>query len=434
MSLLSFDEALAQLLAQAPVVTETESVPTHLACGCILAADLVSSIDVPPLDNSAMDGYAVRCADVTQADTRLAVGQRIAAGSLGQALAPQTAARIFTGAPIPEGADAVVMQEQCSLEAGSSKGAGHVQENGLGSPLPIVTVHTVPRPGQSIRRRGEDIARGAEAIRRGTRLTAAHAGVAASVGAANLEVTRPLRVALFSTGDELTMPGDALKPGGIYNSNRTTLHALLRGLGCGVTDLGIVPDTLAATQAALRGAALGHDLILTSGGVSVGEEDHIKAAVAAEGALDLWKVAIKPGKPFAFGWVGKPVEKVGVGDTAREGAKTPFIGLPGNPVASFVTFLMLVRPFILAMQGAADVRPHVLSLRADFAAKASDRREFLRARMNGQGGLSLYPQQGSAVLTSCAWADGLVDHLPGTVIHPGDSVRFMPFSALDALA
>jgi molybdopterin molybdotransferase len=454
MSLLSFEAALAQVLAQAPVVDEMESVPAHLACGRILAMSLVSPIDVPPLDNSAMDGYAVRCADVTQADTRLAIGQRIAAGELGQALAPQTAARIFTGAPIPEGADAVVMQEQCSLETGSGAGAAYAEEKDVGLPQQTVTVHTVPRPGQSIRRRGEDIARGDEVIRRGTRLTAAHAGVAASVGAANLDVTRSLKVALFSTGNELSMPGEALKPGGIYNSNRSTLHALLRGLGCAVTDLGIVPDSLTATQAALREAALGHDLILTSGGVSVGEEDHIKAAVAAEGVLDLWKIAIKPGKPFAFGWVGKPTEKLGLdettalqggrannallavadADTAQEHARTPFIGLPGNPVASFVTFLMLVRPFILAMLGASEVRPQIFALRADFDAKASDRREFLRARMNEQGGLSLYPQQGSAVLTSCAWAHGLVEHLPATTISRGDVVRFIPFGALDALA
>lgn len=412
MTILSFDEASGRLLTQAQAVTETESVPAHAACGRILAKNLVSPIDVPPMDNSAMDGYAVRCSDVPVAATHLPISQRIAAGNVGQALAPQTAARIFTGAPIPAGADAVVMQELCTPDGDA------------------VMVNAIPQPGQAIRRCGEDIAAGAEVIAAGTRLSAAHLGLAASVGAAELWVFRRLRVALFSTGDELTMPGEPLKPGGIYNSNRTMLHALLEGLGCLVTDLGIVPDQREATQAALREAARAHDLILTSGGVSVGEEDHVKAAVSAEGVLDLWKIAIKPGKPFAFGRVNRSAKEVGAGETAKEPANTPFIGLPGNPVASFVTFLMLVRPFILAMQGASCVTPRVLHLRADFAWKGDARHEFLRARINDQGGLSLYPQQGSAVLTSCAWADGLIDNLPGQAIEPGDIVRFIDFNAL----
>ncbi|MDO9450565.1 MAG: molybdopterin molybdotransferase MoeA [Rugosibacter sp.] len=427
MTILSFDDASGRLLAQAQAVTETESVPTGAARGRILANSLVASLNVPPLDNSAMDGYAVRCADVPALGTRLPISQRIAAGNVGQALVPQTAARIFTGAPIPAGADAVVMQEFCTQDGDA------------------VIVNAVPKPGQAIRRCGEDIATGAEVIAAGTRLTAAHLGLAASVGTAELCVFRPLRVALFSTGNELTMPGEPLKPGGIYNSNRTMLHALLEGLGCVVADMGIVSDSLDATRAALRAAAQENDLILTSGGVSVGEEDHVKAAVSAEGVLDLWKIAIKPGKPFAFGWVNRSVKKVGAGETARsfesvsgqsafrparEHGKTQFIGLPGNPVASFVTFLMLVRPFILAMQGAICVTPRVLHLRADFAWKGDARREFLRARINDQGGLSLYPQQGSAVLTSCAWADGLIDNLPGQAIEPGDIVRFIDFNAL----
>ena len=430
MTILSFDDASGRLLAQAQAVTETEAVPTGAARGRILANSLVASLNVPPLDNSAMDGYAVRCADVPALGTRLPISQRIAAGNVGQALALQTAARIFTGAPIPVGADAVVMQELCTQDGDA------------------VIVNAVPKPGQAIRRCGEDIATGAEVIAAGTRLTAAHLGLAASVGAAALCVFRPLRVALFSTGDELTMPGEPLKPGGIYNSNRTMLHALLEGLGCVVADMGIVSDSLDATRAALRAAAQDNDFILTSGGVSVGEEDHVKAAVSAEGVLDLWKIAIKPGKPFAFGSIRKigttrVLSRDGLKPAGRAGETASrienefftntaarFIGLPGNPVASFVTFLMLVRPFILAMQGASCVTPRVLHLRADFVWPGDARREFLRARINDQGGLSLYPQQGSAVLTSCAWADGLIDNLPGQAIKPGDIVRFIDFNAL----
>ena len=406
--MLDYEDALARLLAGARIVTDTEAVPTQAAAGRVLASGLRSAIDVPPLDNTSMDGYAVRCADVTVAGTKLAVAQRIPAGSVGHTLAPGTAARIFTGAPLPAGADAVVMQELCAPDGDA------------------VTVNHVPHPGEWIRRRGEDIAVGREVLAAGTRLTAAHVGVAASVGAAQLKVYRRLRVALFSTGDELAMPGEPLKPGGIYNSNRYTLRALLEGLGCVVADLGIVPDTREATRAALRDAAAGNDLILTSGGVSVGEEDHVKPAVEAEGALDLWKIAIKPGKPLAFGRVGG---NLGAGDTAGKGAAA-FIGLPGNPVSSFVTFVMLVRPFILKSQGATELRPRARGLQADFDFKGDPRREFLRARINDTGGLDLFPNQSSGVLTSCTWADGLIDNPPRRAIVSGDTVRFLPFSEL----
>jgi molybdopterin molybdotransferase len=406
--MLDYEDALARLLAGARIATDTEAVPTQAAAGRVLAAGLRSAIDVPPLDNTSMDGYAVRCADVTVAGTKLAVAQRIPAGSVGHTLAPGTAARIFTGAPLPAGADAVVMQELCAPDGDA------------------VTVNHVPHPGEWIRRRGEDIAVGREVLAAGTRLTAAHVGVAASVGAAQLTVFRRLRVALFSTGDELAMPGEPLKPGGIYNSNRYTLRALLEGLGCVVDDLGIVPDTREATRAALRAAAAGNDLILTSGGVSVGEEDHVKPAVEAEGALDLWKIAIKPGKPLAFGRVGG---NLGAGDTAGKGAAA-FIGLPGNPVSSFVTFVMLVRPFILKCQGATELRPRARGLQADFDFKGDPRREFLRARINDTGGLDLFPNQSSGVLTSCTWADGLIDNPPRRAIVSGDTVRFLPFSEL----
>ncbi|OHC63415.1 MAG: molybdopterin molybdenumtransferase MoeA [Rhodocyclales bacterium GWA2_65_19] len=399
--MLTFEEALARLLAGASPVHETETVATQAAAGRILAQGVRSTIDVPPLDNTSMDGYALRCADVPLAGTPLQVAQRIAAGSVGHLLAPGTAARIFTGAPLPAGADAVVMQELCAVADDT------------------VTVNHVPHSGEWIRRRGEDIAAGAEVLAAGTRLSAAHVGVAASIGAASLTVFRRLRVALFSTGDELAMPGEALKPGGIYNSNRYTLRALLEGAGCVVEDCGIVPDRRDATREALRRAAAGNDLILTSGGVSVGEEDHVKPAVEAEGSLDLWKIAIKPGKPLAFGTVRR-----GAGSAAA------FIGLPGNPVSSFVTFLMLVRPFILKAQGASAVTPRAQALRADFACKGDPRREFLRARINDAGGLELFANQSSGVLTSCTWADGLIDNPPGQAVARGDMVRFLPFSEL----
>ena len=401
MGMLSYEQALLQLLAGAPVLGATESRPTQSACGRVLAAAQVSAIFVPPLDNSSMDGYALRAADVPVAGTRLKVAQRIAAGSVGHALAADTAARIFTGAPLPAGADAIVMQELTS------------QEND------VVTINHVPSPGDWIRRRGQDINGGETILGAGTRLLPQHLGLAASVGLAALPVFRRLRVALFSTGDELVMPGEVapseLPPGAIYNSNRFLLLGLLQQLGCEVADLGIIPDTLAATREALRQAAADADLILTSGGVSVGEEDHVKPAVEAEGTLDLWKIAIKPGKPLAFGRVGS----------------ASFIGLPGNPVSSLITFLMLVRPFILKAQGAAATAVRSLALRADFdGPRADPRREFLRARRNDAGGLDLFPNQNAGVLSSAVWADGLIDNPPNQVIRRGDLVSFLPFSEL----
>lgn len=409
MSMLSFDEALERLLANVAALAARECVPTVMARGRVLAESLRSTIDVPPLDNSAMDGYAVRVADVPAAGARLNIAQRIPAGSLGHTLAPGTAARIFTGAPVPAGADAIVMQELCAREGDA------------------VIINHLPRRGEWLRRRGEDIAAGSEVLAAGTRLGPAQLGLAAAVGAAELTVFRRLRVALFSTGDELAMPGEALKPGGIYNSNRFTLRALLENLGCDVADLGIVPDNLAATRAALREAAQENDLILTSGGVSVGEEDHVKPAVEAEGALDLWQIAIKPGKPLAFGHI----KKSGVGDDPKVAqSKAVFIGLPGNPVSSFVTFVMLVRPVILKLQGADVAVPRGITLRANFDWRGDARREFLRARFDTDGGVSLFPSQSAGVLTSCAWADGLIDNPPQQAIRRGDTVRFLPFSEL----
>ncbi|HLA36421.1 MAG TPA: gephyrin-like molybdotransferase Glp [Rhodocyclaceae bacterium] len=400
--MLSFEDALAHLFTVAQSAEqrprEIESVATLSAQGRILAHDLVSTVDVPPLDNSAMDGYALRCADVAAPGSRLPIGQRIAAGQVGQPLVPGSAARILTGAPVPEGADAVVMQEHCELDSD------------------CVIVNHMPRLGANIRRRAEDIGVGRGVLTQGQRLDARHLGVAASVGAARLQVFRRLRVALFSTGNELTAPGEALKPGGIYNSNHTTLYSLLVGLGCEVTDLGNAPDQLQATRTLLRHAAVAHDLIVTSGGVSVGDEDYVKPAVIAEGRLDLWKIAIKPGKPLASGRIGQAA----------------FIGLPGNPVSSFVTFVMLVRPFILKLQGAALTAPRAQALRAGFAWKGDARREFLRARLDPHqpGSVELFPHQGSGVLTSCSWSDGLIDNPPNTPLAVGDTISFIPFTEL----
>jgi molybdopterin molybdotransferase len=286
-----------------------------------------------------------------------------------------------------------------------------------------VVINHLPQAGENIRRAGGDVSSGSSILAAGQRLRAQDTALAASVGVAQLPVFRRVRVAVFFTGDELRMPGEALPPGAIYNSNRFLLTALLEGLGCEVRDLGQVPDDLAATRAALREAAHDNDLILTSGGVSVGEEDHVKPAVEAEGRLDMWKIAIKPGKPLAFGQV-----KVKMDPAGREVA---FIGLPGNPVSSFVTFLMLVRPFILSMQGVRETTPAAYTLRADFDWLHPDaRREFLRARLNANGGLALFPNQGSNVLTSAVWAGGLIDNPPQQIIRRGDTVRFVPFSEL----
>ena len=395
--MLSVEEALARLLAQARRIADAEVVSTLAAHGRVLAQPVVSALDVPPMDNSQMDGYAVRCADVTAAPTTLRVTQRIAAGHPGQPLAPGSAARIFTGAPVPEGADAIVMQE-ASTAAGDR-----------------VTINEVPRPGAWIRRAGFDVRRGATILPAGRRLQPQDCGLAASIGVAQLPVVRRPRVAVFFTGDELVMPGEPLPPGRIYNSNRFVLRGLLERLGCEAIDLGIVPDDFERTRAAFVEAAGRADLIVTSGGVSVGEEDHVKPAVQAEGSLDLWQIAMKPGKPLAFGEV----------------RSVPFIGLPGNPVSSFVTFLLFARPFILRLQGVAEAAPKALSLRADFDwPKPDRRREFLRVRLNDAGGLELFTNQNSAVLTSTSWADGLVDHPAGETISRGQTVRYLPFAEL----
>ncbi|MBS1131970.1 MAG: molybdopterin molybdochelatase [Proteobacteria bacterium] len=400
--MLSFEQALEKLLAAAQPVEEIRSLPITAAAGRILAVSQLSTVAVPPLDNSAMDGYAVRAADITAAGVCLPVSQRIPAGTVGTTLQPGTAARIFTGAPIPAGADAVIMQERC--EHG---------ENG-------VVINHVPREGENIRRAGEDISVGAEILKAGVKLRPQEIALAASAGLPELPVYRRVRVGVFFTGDELVQPGEPLPPGAIYNSNRYALRALLEGMGCEVRDLGAVADTLEATRDALRRAAADNDLVLTSGGVSVGEEDHIKPAVEAEGSLNMWKIAIKPGKPLAFGEIRK-----------SEG-KAWFLGLPGNPVAAFVTFLTMVRPFILRLQGASAVTPRILRLpSASVWSKADGARlEFLRGWLNDDGAVELYKNQGSAVVTSLCWSDGLVLNPPGNTIAVGDTLNFISFAEL----
>lgn len=420
--MLTVTQALDFLLAAADahqaVRAVVDTVDTLEANGRVLAQAQASQLDVPSRDNTQMDGYAVRAADCTSGAARLQVTQRIPAGHVGNPLLPGTAARIFTGAMIPAGADAVVMQESCEAEK-TAEGD-------------FVTVRYAPVAGEWIRRAGEDVRAGAEILAAGTRLRPQELGMAASVGLASLPVVRRLRVAVFFTGDELAMPGEALKPGAIYNSNRFLLRGLLENLSCTLTDFGIVPDTLAATRDTLRRAAREHDLIITSGGVSVGEEDHIKPAVEAEGRLNMWQIAVKPGKPLAFG----EVRRGGAADAADTEAGSAeghafFLGLPGNPVSSFVTFLLFVRPFMLRLQGVQQVLPPAFTMRADFDWPKADRRnEFLRARLNADGGLDLFPNQSSGVLTSTVWGDGLIDNPPGQAIRQGDMVRFLPFAPM----
>lgn len=405
------EDALAAVLAQAQPLPGAAFVDLLQADGRVLAADCIAPLQVPPLDNSAMDGYAVRSAEVAQAGTVLPVSQRIPAGQVGTALQVGTVARIFTGAPLPLGADAIVMQEDCT-----------VLDDGR------VRFDAVPQPGQFVRRAGQDIALGSTALQAGLRLTPAALGLAASLGLAQLPVARRPRVALFSTGDELALPGSIapqdLPPGHIFNSNRYVLASLLQRWGCEVVDGGILPDDRAATHAALAQAAQDCDLLVTSAGVSVGEEDHVRPVVEQLGALSLWKIAMKPGKPFAFGHVRRSG-----GDPAA--GRAHFIGLPGNPVSSLITALVLLRPFVLALQGASVVQPPAHWLTADFEITQRDsRREFLRVRRNAAGQLELFANQNSGVLTSTVWAEGLVDNPAQTLIARGDRVRFLPFSEL----
>jgi molybdopterin molybdotransferase len=400
--LLDVDAALQRMLAAAAPLAPARRVPLAQALGAVLAAPLRSPLDVPGADNSQMDGYALRCADVPAAGARLPVTQRIAAGHPGRPLAAGEAARIFTGAPIPDGADAVVPQEWCETDGDT------------------VRVLHVPRAGDWVRRRGCDVAAGAVVLDAGRRLAPQDLGQAASLGLAELEVAPRPRVALLSTGDELLEPGEPVRDGAIYDSNRPMLAAMLRAWGCEVVDCGRIPDRLDATVTALRDAAASHDLVVSCGGVSVGGEDHVKPAVQQIGALDMWQIAMKPGKPLAFGALRR-----------ADGSSAHFVGLPGNPVSSFVTCALFVRPFVLALQGAAELQPRVLRLPAgaDWP-RADKRREFLRARIDASGALELYPNQNSAVLSSAVWGHGLIDNPPSQAFRRGDMLRFIPFDGL----
>ncbi len=400
--MISVDQARAFILDRARVVKESELVDVFAALGRVVAEAHISPVDVPGYANSAMDGYAVRSADLEQeGDARLKVTQRITAGVIGVAIGPGEAARIFTGAPVPEGADAVVMQERCQADGD------------------IVTIPGPIPAGDNIRPRGNDILAGREVLPQGIRMRPQEMGLAASVGLAQLSVFRKLKVAIFSTGDELVKPGEPLPTGKIYNSNRYTLTGLLTALGCEILDLGMVEDTLEATRTAFKEAASRADVIVTSGGVSVGEEDHVRAAVEATGTIELWRVAVKPGKPLAYGRIGE----------------ADFLGLPGNPVSTLVTFCLFVRPFLLKRQGAARVLPEPYPVRAAFQwRKATRRREFARARLFREAGeapkAEVFPKQGSDVLTSTVWAEGMVEIPEGTKVEPGDTILYYPFADL----
>lgn len=394
---MSFAAAKATLLASARPLAETENLDLALAFGRALASDLVSPLTVPPFNNSAMDGYAVRAADLLAPNTRLVVSQRIAAGDVARPLQPGTAARIFTGAQVPDGADTVVMQEYCSVDGDS------------------VTIANQPPKGEFVRLAGADIAAGQVILHRGARLSAAALGLAASVGIAEVAVFRRLKVAIFFTGSELTLPGSALAPGHIYNSNRYVMRGFLAELGAEVIDLGIVRDDREATRAALRQAAAAADVIVTSGGMSEGDEDHVTAAVQAEGRIDVWKIASKPGKPLAFGAVRS-------GDRAAA-----FIGLPGNPVSVWSGLLTMVAPFLRRTQGYAEIEPARQVLRADFDYTVKgNRMEFIRVRRNERGGLDVYATQDSSIISSAVWADGVASIPAGSRIQPGDLVEYLP--------
>lgn len=418
--LLPYDQAVNDLLAAAKPITESELVPVADAQGRVLAEDVISSIYVPPADNSAMDGYALRYSDLTSAGMTtagrpvLSISQRIPAGVAPEPLAPGTAARIFTGSEIPEGADTVIMQEQCQALKGTDS-AGTEGEQAVELPVSI-------NQGDNIRRKGLDITAGSIILNRGHKLLPQDLGLLASIGLAEVKVYRRLKLAILSTGDEIVEPGQACPVGHIYNSNRYTLAGLIDAMGMERVDMGIVPDDPEATKAILRKAAELADCVITTGGVSVGEEDHVKACVEQMGELQLWRLAIKPGKPLAF---GKVLEK-------------PFFGLPGNPSAVFVTFAMVARPYLLRFQGHKDgLLPMALTVQANFArSKPVKRQEYLRARLevSEQGVMSanLHDNQCSGALSAASWSNGFAVHPIDQLIANGDKVKFIPYSELFA--
>ncbi len=398
--LLAYHEALEQLTSSVAAVGKVVDKPLLQARGAVLAESIESRIDVPGCAMSSMDGYAINTADLAASgETSLPLSQRIAAGTAGVALATGTAARIFTGAPIPDGADAVIMQERVDAD-----------DHGI-------RFDSRPARGNNIRPAGNDILRGTMILHKGCRLRAQDIGLAASVGLQTLPVYEPVKVGMFFTGDELVEPGESLAAGKIYDSNRYTLHGLLESMGCEIIDLGLVGDTLAATSEAMERASTQADLVVTTGGVSVGEEDHVRIAIEQLGELRLWRLAIKPGKPLAYGQINE----------------TAFIGLPGNPVSVFATFCLFVCPVIQIMQGQAWHEPIALPVSADFDwPKPDSRREFLRARLaldaSGQTVVQIYPNQDSGVLTSTVWADGFVEIAENQTVQAGEPVNYLPFA------
>jgi len=400
-SLTPLDKALEILLQDVQLNRDSVDVPLDEALGCVLAEGRQAPIDVPGYDNSAMDGYAVNTADLSGPGCSLPVSQSIAAGHVGEPLAAGTAARIFTGACVPKGADAVVIQEDTRAQGET------------------VTILEMPEPGKHIRRRGHDVEKGTEVLLAGHRLRAQDLGLLASLGIPDVSIKAPLTVAIINTGDEVIPPGEPLAPGQIYDSNSFTLEALLSGLGMRTIRLGIVADNAADTKAALADAASLADCIITTGGVSVGEEDHVKQAVEKLGRLALWQLAIKPGKPFSYGRI----------------AGKPFFGLPGNPVAVFITFVTLVKPYLLKTQGAGNLEVTRIRIKAGFTlARAGSRQEYIRVRLgrNGSGEqqLEAFPNQGSSVMTSLSWADGLAEIPMGATVKKGQWVNYIPFNGV----
>jgi molybdopterin molybdotransferase len=391
----SVEQAVTELLDQVRTLPESEDTGLDQALGRVLARAVTATIDVPPADNSAMDGYAFRHADLAGPEQALPLSQRIPAGISPPPLQPLTAARIFTGAEVPKGADTVVMQEHC--EEGDNE----------------VRILELPDVGANIRRRAQDVYSGQVVLEPGRILRPQDIGLIASLGIPAISTYRPLKVAVISNGSELVEPGEAVQPGQIYNSNRPLLCALMKGWGFEVIDMGIARDDPDVIRAMLSGAAERADVIVSSGGVSVGEEDHIKDAVAELGGIGLWKIAMKPGKPFAFGHVNG----------------TPFLGLPGNPSSVLVTCLVVARPFLLASQGVSNVKVVPQRRPVLFDRKGPFRTEYLRVR-SSEPGLECYPQQSSGVLLSTVWGDGLAVQPRGQDIRAGDDLDYLPYSVL----